>query len=86
MVDCSNLENDCIAILTYLADNPMLWQTYRGIAKATGIPVTTAYRIIRGFEFYGPNNWALGSYADKYGFDLKYIGYPGRILYIIRKV
>jgi hypothetical protein len=83
---CSNLENHCLVLLCFLADNPIIWQTYRNISRDTGIPLTTLYEIVNGFREYGPNEWALGGYADRYGFEVEYIGAPGRILFVGRKV
>jgi hypothetical protein len=82
----SNLENDCIVILTFLSDNPLLWQTYRGISRDTGIPVSTLYRIVNGHAIWGPQEWALGFYGDKYGFMVEFVGYPGRLLNVYRKL
>jgi len=82
----SNLENDCIALLTHVVEHPGEYQTYKSLSEGTNIPVGTLYGIITAYRTYGPNNWALGTYADKYGFLVSFVGRPGEIVYVCRKL
>ena len=78
----SNLENDCIAILSYCYRNQGKPHTYVTLSEALNIPTSTLQRIITGFREFGMNDWALETYAIKYGYRVTYIGTRKEILWV----
>lgn len=78
----SNLENDCIAILSYCYRNQKEPQSYSSLSEALNIPKSTLQHIIAGFREFGANNWALETYALKYGFKLIFIGKKDEIIWV----
>ena len=84
------LENDCIVLLSYVADNPDAPQDIRSLEEATGIPKSTVFKMIyypwvctKDDNFY---YWAIEKYADKYGFDFKVMhGLDGKHLSVVRR-
>jgi len=84
------LENDCLVLLCYIADNPNEQQSYRLLETATGIPRTR----IRELIYYPwicatPETyyyWALEKNAEKYGFDIAVVhGERGRHLLVAKR-
>ena len=81
-----NLENDCIAILSWCYRNQDVYQSYRILEEELGVPLGTLHRIIKGFEYFGDGHWALETYAKKYGYTVKYVGKEGMILWVDKRI
>jgi len=81
-----NLQNDCIAILTWAYNNQEKHQSYRTLANELDIPLGTLHRIIKGFEYFGESHWALATYAKKYGYFIQYVGEPGQLIWVDRDI
>ena len=80
-----NLENDCIAILAWCYNNQTEYQSYRIFEEELGIPLGTLHRIIKGFQYFGDGHWALETYAKKYGYEVRYVGKEGMILWVDKR-
>ena len=83
------LENDCLALLCYIADHPEASQDYRNLEEELGIPWATIRKIIY-YPWYGDDNkwgyWALEKYAEKYRFDFAVLhNERGKHLSVIRR-
>ena len=81
-----NLENDCIAILTWAYNNQNKTQSYRILENELNIPLGTLHRIIKGFVYFGESHWALATYAKKYGYSVTYVGRPGSLVWVDRDI
>lgn len=68
-----SLENDCVAVLSYVANHRDEKQTWKILSEATGIPYETLRQMVLWFR-KDPNNWALRNYGIKYGFCVRFIG------------
>lgn len=80
----SQLENDCLSILSYVSQHRGEYQTYRNLSKSCNIPLKTIHRIITWHFKYGENNSVLFKIATKYGYDIKvFRNRPGVIIDVI---
>lgn len=80
----SNNENDTLAILSFLADNPDFYQTTESIGAAVGLSHQRVSHIFTSVEKWGPNDACLNRTASKYGFSYKFIHKKGKIIDVIR--
>ncbi len=79
----SRLENDCLAILSYVAAHRKEHQTFRSLSKGMNIPLKTLYRILTWHKKYGKNNSTLFRIAFKYGYDLEiFDDKEGKIIWV----
>jgi hypothetical protein len=80
------MANHAICLLTYLADNPMYPQSYRKIAKATGIPYSTIWQLVNWRHeecpYYGS---PLFEWADKLNYNVKLLKRDGLIMYVEKR-
>ena len=83
MVKFSLTENDVLALLSFLAKNPDIYQTQANIGAAIGVDQRRIHKLIKTIEKYGPNGSAIFKTASKYGFDVKFIGERGRIFDVV---
>ena len=90
------LENDCLALLAYVAKHRDEPQTYRSLSEATGIPLQTLREIIlwpsmtcedyciphgnRSNHGDHKAHWALRDYGRFYGYGVRFIGARNRII------
>ena len=90
----ARLENDCLALLAYVAAHRGEHQTFRGLAGAANIPRSTIHRILTWHRDHGENASLLFRTAAKHGYDVKVFrlrpkgrpkkgARPGRILDVV---
>jgi hypothetical protein len=86
------IENDCLAILTYYSKICRLGEGHstRKAEVGTGVPRKTIEKYMRAYEYVKStkpehikfDKWWLGMIADKYHFSIKYIGKPTQKIWV----
>lgn len=80
----SNNENDALAILAFLADNPEFYQTTQTIGDAVGLSHQRVSHILTSEKKWGPNDAVLARTAAHYGFAYKFMHQKGKIIDVVR--
>lgn len=82
-----HIYRDALALLTHICQHPFnpgdkrTWQTYKSLASAARIPVTSVRRLIRWHLANGKENCVLHYVAARNGIIFKYIGKRRHIVY-----
>jgi hypothetical protein len=79
----SNLENDCLALLSYIAKHPNFYQTTETLGAVLNMSHQRVSYLITSVDRFGPNDSVLHRTATKYGYMFKVMGEPGRILSVV---
>ncbi len=69
-MSAARVENDCLALLAYVAAHRGEAQTFRGLSGATGIPLSTLHRLLSWHMEHGEEHSLLFRAAAKYGYDV----------------
>lgn len=79
----SNLENDTLALLSFVADHPDFYQTTMSLGEAIGVTHQRISTIINSVKDHGPNDACLYRTATKYGFRVKIVREKGKIIDVV---
>jgi hypothetical protein len=78
----SQIYNDAMTLLMYVAARPDDYQTYARLSDATGIPQTTLKRLVKWHIENGKESCVLHYVAFKVGMIIHYEGRPGKIIFV----